>query len=137
MVEHRSPKPSMGVRIPHPLYSKNNSYCCSFFVFYINHWSSGQILIATVLLYLVILTVKLYNKNSLYSEYKRRGKEEWRSLSKNFGNLSTVEMWWIWLSVSLLVVLLPVSYLLWLMISLIRFLDCSVVWILISWNGTF
>ena len=97
MVEHRSPKPSMGVRIPHPLYSKNNSSCCSFFVFHINHWSraclknhfcnlrltkslfqtcySGQILIATVLLYLVILTVKLYNKNSLYSEYKRRGKE--------------------------------------------------------------
>ena len=32
-------------------------------------------MLATVLLYLVILTAKLYNKNNLYSEYKRRGKE--------------------------------------------------------------
>lgn len=72
MVEHRSPKPSMGVRIPHPLYSKNNSYLLFFFLLYIKNQSSGPILLATALLYLVILTVKLYNKNSLYSEYKRR-----------------------------------------------------------------
>ena len=74
MVEHRSPKPSMGVRIPHPLYSKNNSSLLFFFrVVYQKLIQCTDF--ACYLLYLVILTVKLYNKNSLYSEYKRRGKE--------------------------------------------------------------